>query len=261
MTYKSKMIRAAWIGGACVIIAAIIGLLKPPTKNTTFTMEDQHYSPVTVAKDVNNITINLNVPPTATQEAIEALENKLKKVSTDVTLRRQEIQLLARSLRDLDQRTSGIEKLPDGRTRVGRIITGYPTIVIEEHNTAANLFKKGDFTGALKYSQRAIEKYEESQQDASIQDNLNKSDTATMYYVGAMSAHQLKKHEQAYEWADKANNIMSNSDRTVLLAATLFNINRRTEALQVLKKGLEENPDNPKLNDLKDELSKHMKAQ
>jgi len=266
MARKSVTIKAAWIGGAFLVIGALIGvvprLFVSPGTNTTITAGGQQDGSIVVTGESGDITIiNNNVAPTETNEAIEAIERKLERTNADVRLSREELRLLANALRDFDQRTSGIEKLPDGRTRLGTIITGSPTIVIDEHNTAVKLFKNGDFTGAFEHSQQAIDAHETSQREASVQTNMNTSDRAMMYYVGTMSAHRLKRHEVAYKWAEKANGIKSNMDRIALLAATLFNVGRHDEALQVADRGLKEDPNDPRLATLRAELAKRIRRE
>ena len=63
---------------------------------------------------------------------------------------------------DLENRTQEIGRLPDGRSRVGVIISGKPTIILEEHDKAAASFSKEDFTGCLTHSQRAVKAHEET---------------------------------------------------------------------------------------------------
>ena len=230
-------------------------------KVTTIRTGNQHDGSFVFTGDSNDITIYYNVEPSKTKEAIEALENRLKEVRTDISLTREELEMLTVALKDLDQRTSGIEKLPDGRTRIGRLIAGHPTIVVEEHNAAAILYRKKDFVNALEHSKCAIQAHEESQQEGSsmkVGGNLNESQVATMYYVGALSAHKLKKHEQAYEWAEKANNHESNPKLIAFLSVTLYNVNRKVEALQMIDKRLVQDPNSSILVNVRDELSKRI---
>jgi len=109
---------------------------------------------------------------------------------------------------------------------------------------------------------KAIQAYEESQQEGmKVGGNLEESQVATMYYVGALSAHRIKKHEQAYQWAEKANSLESNPNRIAFLAITLFNVNRHTDALEVIDKGLVQDPNNRTLVNMREKLSKDTKAQ
>ena len=98
MKKKSVTITAAWIGGACILIAAFItgvfGLFKPPGTVTQVTTGDQHEGPLMVMGQSRDITINYNVHETITNTAVKALETKLEGASKNITLNRQEIELL-----------------------------------------------------------------------------------------------------------------------------------------------------------------------
>lgn len=210
-----------------------------------------------------NVFISYNNPETETKKAIAALESRLTHASADVNLTREDVNALARALKDLDQRTSVMERLPDGRTRIGKaIVTGTPAVVIDEHNAAAKLLKQGDPAGAFEHSKRAIDAYEASRVDATLKDgNLKDSAAAAIYYVGALGAHRLKDHKQAYQWADKANSMQSKPERVALLAAALFNVNRPTEAMETVKKGLTIAPNDPNLIGMRDVLQKRVRRE
>jgi len=243
----SKTVKGQVIAGIFVVVATIIGAvflyLKPSSTSTTVKTGDQHNDTLFVAGDIINSTVNLNIFPSETEKTIEAPE-------------------------DLDQHTSGIEKLPDGRARIGNFITGSPTFVLDEHNAADISRREKDFAKAFEHSKRAIQAYEESEQEVmkmkariTVGGNLNKSAVAKIYYLGALIAHQLKKNEQAYQWAEEANSIESNSKRVAFLAVTLFNLKRKTDALQIIDKGLIQDPNNPGLINVKNEISKHAGSQ
>ncbi len=289
ITIKAAIIGAI-ITGVFVILATIIGLLKSSSPSTTIKTGNQHEgSPifagdannveVTTVKtgdqlgnsyifagDVNGIIIHHNIPPDETRDAIKELEDRIEDVNTDVALTRKDLKILTRALKDLEQRTSGIEKLPDGRIRIGSIITGHATVAMDENNAAAKYYKEKDFVKAFEHSKRAIQAYEESQRKVAemkptMEADLNKRAVAIIYYLGALSANRLKKDEQAYEWAEKANNHESNPKRIAILAITLFNLNRRTDALQVIENGLKQYPNDSSLLKIRNDLTKDNKAQ
>lgn len=200
-----------------------------------------------------DITINYNVPDTQTKDAIRALENKLEGTSRDVTWTRNEIRLLTEALRDLDQRTSGIKKLPDGRTRLGdAVITGFPSITVGEHNVAAGFLRKGDFKSAFEHSTLAIRAHEASQTNAAVKGgDLLPEGLAKVYHAGAVSAYNLQHYDLAYLWAKKAQDTEGNDERCHLLAATLFQLGKNVEALKVLDEVLRRNPNDEKCVALK----------
>lgn len=106
---------------------------------------------------------------------------------------------------DLENRTQEIGRLPDGRSRVGVMISGKPTIILEEHDRAAASFSKEDFTGCLTHSQRAVKAHEETLKILTGIANygsdggayLPAQETAELYYLAAMCAGRLGKNELA----------------------------------------------------------------
>ena len=68
-----------------------------------------------------------------------------------------------RNLSELNNKTSGITQLPDGRLRLGRQLSGMPTVVLGSHEAARQAFKSHDYASALAHSQQAIKAYEETQ--------------------------------------------------------------------------------------------------
>jgi tetratricopeptide (TPR) repeat protein len=266
MKKKPVTIVAACIAGVAVIAAAVItggfGLLKPSGPVTTVTTGDKHEGLLMVMVQPENATINYNVPDTDTKKAIDALETKLESASKDIVLNRQEIELLTKALQDLDQRTSGIEKLPDGRTKLGDIITGSPITVTEQHNIAVALLRKNDFANAFQHSKDAIEAYELGQQKAFISSgDLKAFAVAKLYHIGAISAYVLQKYDLAHQWAEKADKAEQNPERLYLLGLTLFKIDEQGKALEVINQGLTKYPDNEPLKALKQEITKRIGPQ
>ena len=166
---------------------------------------------------------------------------------------RNEIRLLAQALKDLDQRTSGIEKLPDGRTRVGNdLVTGFPSITVDEHNAAAALLQKGAYAAAFKHSKRAIETREASQANATVKSgDLLPESLAKIYHAGAVSAFNLNKYELSLDWIRKSVAAQNNAERTHLLALTLHVLQQNDEASAIVSAGLAQQPDDTKLLGLK----------
>jgi tetratricopeptide (TPR) repeat protein len=209
---KSVGVRVAWISGIFLIVAAIIGGLfawlspKPPGA-TALVSGANNQGPVTVAGAPRDITINYNVPATETKEAIAALEEKLKGTNTAIELTRSEVKLLARALTDLDQRTSGITKLPDGRTSMGGFIGGEPRIVMEEHEAATQAFNKKEYSTALEHSKKAIGAYEDAAKipRAASTGDLTPDSLGKIYFLGAILAATNRQLDTALMWIKKAD--------------------------------------------------------
>lgn len=146
----------------------------------------------------------------------------------------------------MDQRTSGIEKLPDGRTKLGHFVTGHPSIVIEEHEAAVKYYQKGDLTNSLKHSQNAIKAYEETKKiKYSISTgDLNPAGIEVIYRLAAISAQRLLKNELAYQYSKKAVEADGSSQNKALLSTTLANLKRFDEALKYIQAALKTEPQN-----------------
>ncbi len=257
-------IRAAKIGAAAVIIAAIVtGLflvLKPSQSSQQKATIDGANNPIAMFGTARDVTISYNMPDTATREAVDFLKKKAEDTDAAIGLTRKEILLLSKALQDLDQRTSGLQKLPDGRTLFGSLISGNPTIVIQEHEAAATLFSAGDYKTALEHSQRAIKAYEDAKQiPASMSTgDLGPEDVSKLYYLAALISQKLQNKELVYKYAVKAAEIQPSSEHQVFLATALFNIGRVDEAIAVISKAVEMEPSNGEYRRLKDEMSKRM---
>ncbi|HEY4481373.1 MAG TPA: hypothetical protein VI489_00825, partial [Candidatus Brocadiaceae bacterium] len=89
----------------------------------------------------------------------------------------------------LCQRTSGIDKLPDGRTIMGQLVAGEPVIVLQEHQASIGYFERKDFPSAFVHSTNAIQAFEASQGKGSIRSgDLPSESTAKLYLHGALVA-------------------------------------------------------------------------
>ncbi len=205
-------------------------------------------------------------PASPTGVITKLLKDKTKDKEQDdkIVLNRNDIDKLIKALEDLDQRTSGIKRLPDGRSKIGEIISGTPSIAIESHNKAIEFLRKKDFSTAFQHSKHAIEAYETSQQVISSMPTKisistpNRSTIAKLYYVGARSANRVKEHTLALKWADKANKTESNLERLSLYGIALFNLNEQDKALEIINDGLKKYPDNQDLTSLKQNITARM---
>jgi len=262
---RSVTIKAAWIGAAAVIIAAVIaGLFSLSTRS------DKSQAPsiiangnvdgtISVLQETGMVTINYNVPKSDTKNAIDELEKKLNATDEKVELSRKEIALLAKALRDLDQRTSGIEKLPDGRTKLGHFVSGQPRIVIEEHDAAIQFFKSHEYEKAFLHSQNAIKAYEDTEKMnfSMSTGGLTNKGIGSLYRLAALSAQRVDKKQLAYQYAKKSLDAESSAQNKALLSTTLANIGKKEEAINYIQQALEEDPNNPDFVRLKEEYSRN----
>ncbi len=263
---RSVTIIAAWIAAGALIIAAIIGgvftlysgnkKIQTPEISARGNVEGV----ISVLQDTGPVTINYNVPESATNDAVKVLEKKLNETDDKINLSRKEISLLAQALKDLDQKTSGIEKLPDGRTKIGTLASGQPRIVIEEHEAASHFFNQHNFTEALKHSQNAINAYEETKKiNISLSTgSLTNLGIAMLHRLAALSAQRLEKRQLAYQYAQKSVDAKNSPQNIALLSTTLFNLGKAEEAMLHIEKALEIEPENHEYIKLKETYSKRI---
>ena len=256
---KSKMLKII-----VPIIVVIIGLVAAKEKIYKIIVQGDNQGQIFFIKDSKNTTINTtinyNLPSTTTEETITELNKKLNQAEEKVELTKKDIKYLTQALRDLDQRTSGIEKLPDGRTKIGDMISGNPSIVIDTNNMASTKFKEGNYIGALEYSKKAINAYEKtknikSKMSSMSTGNLSQENIGIIYRLGAMAAQQVGEKELAYQYAEKATKIDKKAINEALLSTTLYNIGKYPEALKNIEKALQKEPDNSEFIKLKKQIS------
>lgn len=260
---KSVTIKAAWIGAIALIIAAIIGgvfLLyskKDKSQTPEILANGNVEGTISVLQETGSVTINYNVPESATKDAIKELENKLSETDEKINLSRNEIALLAKALKDLDQRTSGVEKLPDGRTKLGYFASGQPRIVIEEHDAAIHFFNQQDYSQSLTHSQNAITAYEDTEKiNISMSSGgLTNQGIASIYRLAALSAQRLNKRQIAHQYAQKALDAENTASNIALLSTTLANLDKKEEAMKYIQEALQKEPENKDFIRLKEEYT------
>ncbi len=250
---KSVTIKAAWIGAAALILAAFIGVYFKSRSEKPSASSTNGSANVNVSGQTRDITINYNVPESETRKAIDALETKLNGASADIELTKNEVRLLASALRDLDQRTSGIKKLPDGRTSLGGFVGGEPTITLEEHQAAVESFQKKDFVTALEHSRKAIESYEAANRfpTGASTGGLTPEGIGKLYYLGAILAATARQFDSALDWIKKADAASPQPEYKAVEVGVLSEAGKKDEARALLEEALKTAPNNAALLDMK----------
>jgi len=250
--------KAAWIGVLAAVVAAGIGLIKysgtsapvnsiagtnnrqvavtaNQTGNTTVASSST-VAPQTVSVGENtgqfyapqSTVINNYYAPNSnsvTKEAIEALESKLATATNKIEFTVGEVQKLAQALRDLDQRTSAIEKLPDGRTRFGDIVAGTPKALLEVADRAKKYYSAGDFQNALKEYQEVLKFFDAVPSDSySIHDSLPPETKALYYRLAGSCAAKLNNLNTALEYAKKSDELQPGLRSKMLLTSVYANM-------------------------------------
>lgn len=256
-------VKNAWIIGLLGIIAAIIiavatifGGNKPAQ-----TVSVGSSGAIAVAGNTRDVTINYQVTEgSATKDVIKELDKKIADTDGKLELTRSELTLLSKALKDLDQRTSGIQKLPDGRTLFGKIVSGDPALIIQEHNAAIQASNAGNHEESLKHSQVAINAYEETKkkideaQPIMTSGNLEGENAGKLYWLATITAQQIRKSDVAHEYAKKMIEVNPSPLNKSLYATTLFNLGKRQEALEIVREVATSEPNNPKIIEIKNKL-------
>lgn len=270
----SDTIKAAKIAfyGA-IIVAVIAGIFQQYSNNKSSNI----ISPSDIGSSINvigdirgNVYLNIpeNVSETTTSRAIKELQSELNRTENNVTLTREEIRLISQALIDLDQRTSGIKILPDGRTEFGLqggIIAGPPSIVIQEQNATLASLKSGDYNAGFNHAQNAIKAYEDAKKYESqtilYKEFLSPESVSKVYLTGVFAAQQLENHSLAYQYAMTALDTYDNPINNAALASTLLNLGNYTDALNYSKKALQAEPNNSLFIGLNNDILKAIAMQ
>jgi tetratricopeptide (TPR) repeat protein len=97
----------------------------------------------------------------------------------------------------------GIEKLPDGRTQFGGVITGSPKVIMEALNSGFASARSNDFHSALSNMQTAIMAFEATKSSGAVIDtstNLTATGKAAMYGNAGEFAMQVASNDLAIEY-------------------------------------------------------------
>ena len=137
---------------------------------------------------------------------------------------------------DLDQKTSDIERLPDGRTKFGGVITGSPKVILDALTAGIQSLTNKDVSTALIYFQRAISAFEATTTSGVMIDtskSLTPTGKSALYWYAGVSAQALGSNNVANEYAEKADKECSTPQTKLLLVTTLAN-----QGLDSFAKGL-----------------------
>jgi tetratricopeptide (TPR) repeat protein len=202
--------------------------------------------------NAQNAPINIYygaISNSVTKEAFEALENNLVTATNKIELTANEVHLLAQALRDLDQRTADIEKLPDGRTKFGSIVTGKPKTLIEAADAGFQNYTNHNYGEALPYFQKAIEIFEAetNQTDVMMESGgLTSLGKGQLYALTADCMLHLTNYLAANEFAEKAVRENPNAENNLAVASSFGSLGRKslanedyTSALEAFRKSFD----------------------
>ena len=182
-------------------------------------------------------------PPSATLDAIRAIETKLQTNSESLEFTRKELSLLAQALKDLNERTSGIEKLPDGRTKMGGFVSGMPNVVVERAKVAVTNYVAQKYSAAFYHATNAINAFENSPDGAfTTEHTLVPEFLSDLYSIAGDSAAQMTDFKSALELGEKSLQYRDSVEKRLFVAAQMWNVKRRDDALVCLTNAMAKYP-------------------
>jgi hypothetical protein len=121
----------------------------------------------------------------------------------------------------------GIEKLPDGRTKVGGMISGQPSVVIDAFTGGVQCYTNHDFKNALGFFQKAIYALESTRFSGVVigaPADLTPEGRGALYGMSAECALQIQSNSLASEYAQKSVNAAPSAENKILLTYTIANL-------------------------------------
>jgi hypothetical protein len=145
-------------------------------------------------------------------------------------------------LKQLVQKTSDIDVLPDGRTRMGTLISGEPSFLKTHFDKLlADYYEAKDFPSAYDEAKKCIKAFEESSN--SMESNktiviggggLTVGGKVNLYGIGAVLATKFKEFDTAVTWAKKIVDLQPTPKNKAFLFARLRYANRNDEANKIM---------------------------
>ena len=149
------------------------------------------------------------------------------------------------------EKTSEVVRLPDGRTKAGKIISGKPTLLFEKFEEAVASYQKKDFKRAFDEFSECVKIYEESRKQeldaVMISGTLTQESLNKLYYIAAMTAQNIGEYDISLKWAKKAVDIKPTPKDKALLVTCYLNKNKTAEAQQLVDEMLNKNNDESEL--------------
>jgi len=194
------------------------------------------------------MALNDEILPTRVKDAVKKLEIVANADREQVNLTKNGIKLLTEALRDLGQRTSGIEILPDGRAKLGLFTYGHPIIVLREHHASRRFFAMRDYRKAFAHAVNAVSAYERSKkrEGCILSGRLTNHAIGKLYYLAGLSAQRTHNKQFAYLYAKKSTEAESNAKNIALLSTTLANLGAIEDAIEYIRRAQKKDPANKK---------------
>jgi flagellar biosynthesis chaperone FliJ len=151
---------------------------------------------------------------------------------------REETKTADDKLKQLEKKTAEIVQLPDGRTKMGGMISGTPSILIEQVNQFYKAIEAGDQKGAYALGKKAITIYEESVAMSAgagfSVGSINTQGLASLYEKCALLASNYSEHALAEGWMIKALGFEGVPARKAKQVAVLLRAGKEAEAKKIV---------------------------
>ena len=300
-------IKAAIITGSCAVIAAVLGIVysshnsgksgatqenspaavhasQQKTKDSTLAVQEaggaqsiqsgQNNIQTTISASnmMQSFTYNISVGPAKDNaEAIDGILNRLSTTETNLAGTRQAVEALAKVVKDIDERTSAMVLLPDGRSKYFDVIAGDATLQYAEYQIAWTNTAAQNWCEGLKHSEAAIRMYEDSKKmgEGSDRGNYTPDEFAsTLYFMASCNAQPLfhqtvntKYAELAYQYGKESSRLARTADHVAAEAVGLYQLLRWEEATNKISQAVSLDPNNSQVAEIqKNMISNHVVA-
>ncbi len=139
-----------------------------------------------------------------TKKSLAEIDRKVNAATNDIQLTRKDIAAITATLKELDERTEHIKRLPDGRTSFGGVVAGSSTKLPEEAASAIESLHKQDYSAAYTKSLNIISEFEASSNNIYEYVTILPRWKASIYGLATLSAYNLHSNLLATEWMVKA---------------------------------------------------------
>jgi hypothetical protein len=120
----------------------------------------------------------------------------------------------------------GIERLPDGRTKVGGMVTGKPTVVIDAFTEGFQVYTNQDFSNAFAIFRRGIDALEATRLAGivmSMGGDITPEGKGALYALTADCAMRIHSNSLAIDYAQKSVAASPNIENKILLTYAFGN--------------------------------------
>jgi hypothetical protein len=182
------------------------------------------------ASVINYNSFYTGVPDSSIKDSVKQFEEKLRLNTDSIELTRKDVQLLTLALKEIDQRTSSIERLPDGRTRFGGIVAGNPELVLQAIWQAATNYTRGNMLEAYNQATNGINRFEQSPNGGLhtfVQ--VSSAGIGNLYALAAISAFHLHDYESALKFGKQSIEKEDDIEKRLVVIGSLARLAQTNE--------------------------------